>query len=166
MYGDYDDMVRDERNYTSKLDISSPVAADRAVKDLSVRDFLEQIRETTDRDLDFNLARSEPSGDPPVDSPSDTSPGGESPSGSGGGSNLYGSSGRCSRGGSVSRGGRGPRGGTASRGGRGGSTSQCPTTRSTANAPNSRTIIELPRLAFYTKAEFTDIAHKDDCNPF
>ena len=76
-----------------------------------------------------------------------------------------GSYGRGSSGGSASRGERGSRGGTASRGGRGGSTSQCPTTRSTANAPNSRTIIELPRLAFYTKAEFTDIAHKDDWNP-
>ena len=48
-----------------------------------MRDLLEQIRETTDRDLDFNPASSEPSGDPPVDSPSDTSPGGESPSRSG-----------------------------------------------------------------------------------
>ena len=49
-YDDYDDMVRDVRNYTSKLDLSSPAAADRAVEDLSVRDLLEQIRETTDRD--------------------------------------------------------------------------------------------------------------------
>ena len=77
-YDDYDDMVRDVRNYTSKLDLSLPAAADRAFKDLSVRDLLEKIRETADRDLDFNPASSEPSGDPPVDSPSDTSPGGES----------------------------------------------------------------------------------------
>ena len=115
-YDDHDDMVQDVRNYTSKLDLSSTAAADRGVEDLSVRDLLEQIRETADRDLDFNPASSEPSGDPPVDSPSDTSPGGESPSGSGGGSNSHGSSGRGSRGGSASRGGRGSRGGAASRG--------------------------------------------------
>ena len=101
--------------YNSTLDLSSP-AADRAVEDPSVRDVLEKIRETTDRDLDFNRASSEPSGDPPVDSPLDTSPGGESPSGLGGGSNSHGSSGRGSRGGSASRGGRGSRGGAASRG--------------------------------------------------
>ena len=40
-YNDYDDMVRDVRNYTSKLDLSSPASADRAVEDLSVRDLLE-----------------------------------------------------------------------------------------------------------------------------
>ena len=100
-YDDHDDMVQDVRNYTSKLDLSSTAAADRAVEDLSVRDLLEQIRETADRDLDFNPASSEPSGDPPVGSPSDTSPGGESPSGSGGGSYSHGSSGRGSRGGSC-----------------------------------------------------------------
>ena len=33
------------------------------------------------------------------------------------------------------------------------------------NAPNARTINELRRVAFYTKGEFTDITHKDDCNP-
>ena len=76
-----------------------------------------------------------------------------------------GSYGRGSSGGSASRGERGSRGGTASRGGHGGSTSQRPTTRSTTNAPNARTIGELRRLAFYTKGECTDIAHKDDRNP-
>ena len=83
-----------------------------------MRDLLEQIRLTTDRDLDFNHASSEPNGGPPVDSPSDTSPGGENPSGLGGGSNSHNSAG-C-----------GSRGGAASRGGGGGSTSQRPTTRS------------------------------------
>ena len=106
---------RDVRNYTSTIDHSSPHAADRAFEDLSVRDLLEQIRETTDRDFDFTPASSEPSGHPPVDSPSDTSPGGESPSGLGGGSNSHGSSGRSSRGGAASRGGRGSHGGAASR---------------------------------------------------
>ena len=42
-YDDYDDMVRDVRNYNSKLDLSSPAAADRAVEDLSVRGLLEQF---------------------------------------------------------------------------------------------------------------------------
>ena len=107
-------MIRDVRNYT-KLDPSSPAAAHRAVEDLSVHDLLERICETTDRDLDFNPASSEPSGDLPVDSPSDNSPGGESPSGLGGGSNSHGSSGRSSRGGAASRGGRGSHGGAASR---------------------------------------------------
>ena len=37
-----------------------PTAAYRAVENLSVRDLLEQIHETTDRDLDFNPASSEP----------------------------------------------------------------------------------------------------------
>ena len=54
-YDDYDGMVRDVRNYTSKLDLDSLAAADRAVEDLSVRDLLEQIRETTDGDLDLSL---------------------------------------------------------------------------------------------------------------
>ena len=58
------------------LTLSSPAAAGRAVEDLSVR-HLEQIRETTDRDFDFNPASSEPFGDAPVDSSSGTSPGGE-----------------------------------------------------------------------------------------
>ena len=153
MYDDYD-MVRDVRNYTSKLNLSSPAAADRAVEDLSVRDLLEQIRETTDRDLDFNPASSELSGDLPGDT-----------SGSGGDSNSHGSSGRGSCGGSASRGGRGSHGGDATGGRRGGFTSQRTTTRSTANAPNARTINELRCLAFYTKGELTDIARKDDCNP-
>ena len=88
-----------------------------------------------------------------MNSPSDSSPGGESPSWSGRGSNSHGSSGR------------GSRGGAASRGGRGGSTWQRRTTRSTANPPNARTMTELRRLAFYTKGELKDIDHKDDCKP-
>ena len=55
-----------------------------------MRDLLEQIRETTDRDLDFNPASSELSGDLPGDT-----------SGSGGDSNSHGNSGRGSRGGSA-----------------------------------------------------------------
>ena len=111
----YDDMVRDVRNCTSTIDLRSPAAADRAVEDLSVRDLLEQIRETTDGDLDFNPAGSAPFGDPPVDTRSGTLPEGESPSGPGRDSNSHGSSGRSSRGGAASRGGRGSHGGAASR---------------------------------------------------
>ena len=40
-YDEYDDMVRDERNYTSNLDLSSPSAADREVQDPSVRGLLQ-----------------------------------------------------------------------------------------------------------------------------
>ena len=161
-YDDYDDMVPDVWNYSSKLDLSSPATDDRTVEDLSVRDLLEQIRETNDRNLDFNPANSEPSGDPLVGSPSDTSAGGESPSGSIGGSNSHGSSERGSRGGSASRGGRSLRGGAASRGGRGGSTSQRPTTGSTANARNARTISELRRLEFYRKGESSCVLLEHD----
>ena len=150
-YDDYDDMVQDVRNYNSRLDLSSTATADRAVEDLSVRYLLEQIRVTTDRDLDLNPASPEPSGDPPVANQSDTSHGGKRPSGSAGGSNSHGISERGSRGGSASRGGRSSRGGAASRGGRRDSKSQRPTIRSTANAPNARTISELRCDAFYTK---------------
>ena len=76
-------MVRDVGNYTSNLDLSSPPDADREVQD-PVRDLLQKIRET-----------------PPVDNPSDDSPGGDSsasleqgsPRRSGGGSASDGSSG-------------------------------------------------------------------------
>ena len=37
-YDEYDDMVRDVRNYTSNLDLPSPPAADGVVGDPSVRD--------------------------------------------------------------------------------------------------------------------------------
>ena len=72
---DYDDVVRDDRNCTSKSDLRLPAGDDRTVENLSVRDLLDQIHETTDRDLDFDPPSSEPFGDPPVGSPSDTSPG-------------------------------------------------------------------------------------------
>ena len=145
-----------------------------------MRDLLEQIRATTTRDLGLNPASSVPSEHPPVGHSPIASPGGVSPaspeggnpSGTGGSSDSHGSSGggtsssSASRGGLTSRGGRGSRGGAASRGGRGATTSQRPATRSTANQPNARTISELRRLAFYTKGEFPDIAHKTDCVSF
>ena len=170
-YDVYDDMVQDVRNYTSNLDLASPPAADGVVGDPSVRDILEQIRATTTRDLSLNPASSVPSEHPhvghsPIASPwgvGPASPEGGNPSGTGGSSDSHGSSGggtsssSASRGGLTSRGGRGSRGGAASRGGRGATTSQRPVTRSTANQPNAR------RLAFYTKGDFPNIAHKTDC---
>ena len=100
-YDEYDDMVRDVWNYTSKLDLSSPPAADREVQDPSVRDILQTIRETINRDAVANRNSSDPPETPPVDNPSDDSPGGDSsaspeqgrPTGSGGGSESDGSSG-------------------------------------------------------------------------
>ena len=59
-------MVRDVRNYTSNLDLSSPPAADREVQDPSVldlpsvRDLLQTIRETTNRDAAANRNSSDP----------------------------------------------------------------------------------------------------------
>ena len=121
-----------------------------------------------------------PSEHPPVGHSRIASPGGVSPasreggkpSGAGGSSDSHGGSGggtSCSsayRGGLTASGGRASRGGAASRGGRGATTSHRPATRPTANQPNARTISELRRLAFYTKGEFPDIAHKTDCVSF
>ena len=63
-HDEYDDMVRDVRNYTSNLDLASPPAADGVVGDPSVRDLLGQIRATTTRDLGLNPASSVPSEHP------------------------------------------------------------------------------------------------------
>ena len=49
-YDGDDDMVRDVRNYTFNHFIDSP-SPDHAVGDPPLIDLLEQIRETTDRDL-------------------------------------------------------------------------------------------------------------------
>ena len=65
-HDEYDDMVRDVRNYTSNLDLASPPAADGVVGDPSVHDLLEQIRATTTRDLSLNPASSVPYEHPPV----------------------------------------------------------------------------------------------------
>ena len=65
-YDEYDDMVRDVRNYASNQDLALPPAADGVVGDPSVRDLLEQIRATTTRDLGLNPASSVPSEHPPV----------------------------------------------------------------------------------------------------
>ena len=59
-YDEYDDIVRDLGKYTSNLDLSSPPAADREVQDPSVRDLLQTIRETTNRDAAANRNISDP----------------------------------------------------------------------------------------------------------
>ena len=92
-YDEYDDMVRDVRNYTSNLGLASPPAADGVVGDPSVRDRLEQIRATTTRDLGLNPASSVPSEHPPVGHSPIASPEGGNPSGTGGSSDSHGSSG-------------------------------------------------------------------------
>ena len=94
-YDEYDDMVRDVRNYASNLDLASPLAADGVVGDPSVRDFLEQIRAATTRDLGLNPASSVPSEHPPVGHSPIASPGGGNPSGTGGSADSHGSSGGC-----------------------------------------------------------------------
>ena len=85
-------MVKDVRNYTFNHSIDS-LSPDHAVGDPPLIDLLEQIRETTDRDLGLNPAGSSPpgpSGDAPgVDSPA--SPGGVSPPAPGEGASPPGS---------------------------------------------------------------------------
>ena len=73
-YDDYDYMSQDVRNHTLNQDLSSP-SPDLVIGDPSLRQLLEHIRETIDRDLGISPANSIP----PDDSPSDASPRGESP---------------------------------------------------------------------------------------
>ena len=184
-YDDVDDMVRDIRNYSSNIDLSLSPAAGQTVNP-SVRELLNQIKDTTERDATPTDHQSgdppggdDPGGDSPGDSPGGESPTpseGGSPAGSGGGPESGGSAGDSesgstsqgggsSRGGAASRGGRGARGGrgdTTSRGGRGGSTPQRPATRSMTQGPNAKTLRELRRLGLHTKGERQDVAYKDD----
>ena len=130
-------MVRDIRNYSSDIDLSSSPAAGQEVRNPSVRDLFEQIKEITNRDADINHTNSassetaptdNPSGDPPGgDDPRGDSPGaspggdspapseGGSPAGTGGGSESGGSFGDSGSG-SASHGEESSRGGSASRG--------------------------------------------------
>ena len=73
-YHDYDDMLRDVANHTFNEDLSSRFS-DLGIGDPSIRELLEHIRETTDRDLGISRAKSIP----PAQSPSGASLGGESP---------------------------------------------------------------------------------------
>ena len=178
-YDDHDDLVRDVRNYTFNHSIDS-LSPDHAVGDQPVIDLLEQIRETTARDLNLADPSSpdggvpEPSGDESggVVSPASATSGTTSgPAASRGGRGARGGS---SRGGITTRSGRGYTGGRGSSGGRGAasaptrpttrsSSSQPSTTQSAPSQPSARTISELRRLsyAFTVKGEFPDVAHRD-----
>ena len=64
-YDEYDGMVRSS---TSNLDLSSPPGVYREVQDPSVRDLLQTIRETTNRDAAAIRNSSDPPETPPVES--------------------------------------------------------------------------------------------------
>lgn len=96
-YDDHDDMLRDVRNYTSNHSVDS-IPPEHAVGDLSAIELLEQIVETTNRDL--GLA---PTGSPTADDAPGTSggtsegdspvpPGGVTPPAPGSGASSSGSS--------------------------------------------------------------------------
>ena len=73
-----DDLVRDVRNYATRLDLGS--SSDNRTPDaVSVRQLLEQLRDVTDRDLRVTSACTETPGTPPVQRPSP--PGTQSSSG-------------------------------------------------------------------------------------
>ena len=77
-----DDLVRDVRNYATRLDLGSS-SDNRTSDDVSVRELLEQLRDVTDRDLRVTPARTEIPETPPVEQPSppgtQSSSGGETP---------------------------------------------------------------------------------------
>ena len=81
-YHEPDDLVRDVRNYATRLDLGSS-SDNRTSDDVSVRQLLEQLRDVTDRDLRATPARTETSETPPVEQPSppgtQSSSGGETP---------------------------------------------------------------------------------------
>ena len=80
-YDDVDDMVRDIRNYSSKIDLSSSHAAGQEVRNTSVRDLFEQIKEITNRDSGINQTNSASTETAPTDNPSGDPPGGDDPRG-------------------------------------------------------------------------------------
>ena len=170
-YDDVDDMVRDIRNYSSNIDLSSSPAAGQEVRNPSVRDLFEQIKEITNRDAGINHTNSassetaptdNPSGDPPGgDDPRGDSPGaspggdspapseGGSPAGTGGGSESGGSSGdsgsgSASHGEGSSRGGSASRGGRGAHGGRSGTASRGGRGGSTPQRPTTRSVTQGP----------------------
>ena len=77
-----DDLVRDVRNYATRLDLGSS-SDNRTPDDVSVRQLLEQLRDVTDRDLRVTSACTETPETPPVQQPSppdtQSSSGGETP---------------------------------------------------------------------------------------
>ena len=81
-YHEPDDLVRDVRNYATRLDLGSS-SHNCTSDDVSVRQLLEQLRDVTDRDLRVTPARTETPETPPVEQPSppgtQSSSGGETP---------------------------------------------------------------------------------------
>ena len=77
-YHEPDELVRDVRNYATRLDLGS-CSDNRTSDDVSVRQRLEQLRDVTDRDLRVTPARTETPETPPVEHPSP--PGTQSSSG-------------------------------------------------------------------------------------
>ena len=80
-YDDVDEMVRDIRNYSSNIDLSSSPSAGQEVRNPSVRDLFEQIKEITNRDAGINHTNSASSETAPTDNPSGDPPGGDDPRG-------------------------------------------------------------------------------------
>ena len=68
-YHEPDDLVRDVRNYATRLDLGSS-SDNRTSDDVSVRQLLEQLRDVTDRDLRITPARTETPETPSVEQPS------------------------------------------------------------------------------------------------
>lgn len=77
-YDDSDDLLRDLRNYTSRVHLGNSSSENRTSNDLSVRSLLDRIHEITARDLNVAPAHTE--------SPETQSPG--TPSSTGGGTSL------------------------------------------------------------------------------
>ena len=68
-YHEPDDLVRDVRNYATRLDLGSS-SDNRTSDDVTVRQLLEQLRDVTDRDPRVTPARTETPETPPVEQPS------------------------------------------------------------------------------------------------
>ena len=85
-YHEPDDLVRDLRNYATRLDLGSS-SDNRTSDDVSVRQLPEQLRDVTDRDLRVTPARTEAPETPPVEQSSrpgtQSSSGGEIPAAGG-----------------------------------------------------------------------------------
>lgn len=148
-YDEPEDLMRDVRNYTSRLDFDRSSSEHRPSDDEEVRLLLEQLDGVTARDLrtvsvpapaplpDSSPSPvSEPVGNVPETAPSSApTPAAAGPSGRG--------RGRSSA--------RGRAKSTLSR-----------TLRSDSKQPSSRTLNELKKLAYFAKGEFPDVAHKDE----
>lgn len=158
-YDDPEDLMRDMRNYTSRVDLGSPSSDNRTSDDESVRSLLDRIHDVNTLDLHVAPASTE--------SPETRPPG--TPSSSGGETSPTPAPGGCA---STPA----PGEGTPARGrtyesppsarGRARSTPPArnlrPTAARSGNAPNERTVRELNNLSCFSKGDVPDIAHTDD----